>query len=386
MGDMESLKRTRAAVFLSYFFLGFVFSSWASRIPEIKTALGLSDGQFGKVLFAMPVGQLLCLQVSGKLVGRLGSRAVLPIALPVYAIGLVLLGLAPNPTALAAALFLFGVLGNLASIAINTQGVLTEKLFGRSIMASFHGGWSTAGFAGGLVGLLVVNLHLTPWIHFALVLALVTAVVVAIRNSLVPGASVPAPAQAGPKSRDPWLLQLGLIGFCSMATEGAMFDWSGVYFKDVVHAPASLVVLGYTSFMVMMASGRFLGDRVLARLGRRDTLRLSGVVMSAGLFASVLFPQMVPCALAFMVVGLGVSNVIPSVYSLAGQSPNHNPSVALATVSSVSFLGFLMGPPLIGTVAAYSSLRYSYAIIACFGLGVTLLVSRSKLIEVRTSN
>ena len=368
---------TRRAVFLFYFLLGFVFSSWASRIPEIKTSLHLDDGQFGRVLFALPVGQLLCLQVSGKLVGRCGSQAVLPWALPAYAAVLLGLGLASSPAELGLCLFLFGITGNLASISINTQGVLTEKLFERPIMASFHG--------GGLTGLAMINLAVAPRLHFGLVLALALGSVGLARRYLAPGGVEPRHSEVGaiekPRGRDPLLFQLGLIGFCSMATEGAMFDWSGVYFKDVVHAPASLVVLGYTSFMVMMATGRFLGDRLLNGLGRRNALRLSGLVMSSGLFLAVLCPLLLPCTLAFMVVGLGVSNVVPSVYSLAGRSRTCNPSVALAAVSSVSFFGFLLGPPLIGSVAAAFSLRYSYALIACFGLGITAMISRTAISE-----
>jgi MFS family permease len=174
------------------------------------------------------------------------------------------------------------------------------------------------------------------------------------------------------------LLQLGFIGFCSMGTEGTMFDWSGVYFKEVVKAPPSLVVLGYTSFMVMMASGRFLADRVVGRFGRLKVMQASGLIVSSGLLLAALFPQLIPCTLAFMLVGVGVSSIIPTVYSLAGQHPRVGPSVALATVSSVSFLGFLLGPPLIGTVATLSSLRTAFALIAGFGLCIPILVSRNR--------
>ncbi|CAN0457983.1 unnamed protein product, partial [Phaeothamnion confervicola] len=239
-----------------------------SRIPDIKTALALSDGALGKVLFALPIGQLLCLQFSGKLVARYGSNRILPFALPGYALSLVVLGLATSPAALALGLFFFGVLGNVASISVNTQGVLAEKLYGRPIMAAFHGAWSMAGFTGGLVGLAAMNLHLSPLTHFLIIMAIVSVIIPSIRSFFAPSepSAEVAKAEPGkPRTRDPILLQLGIIGFCSMATEGAMFDWSGVYFKDVVHAPQSLVILGYTSFMVMMASGRFIADRLLAR-------------------------------------------------------------------------------------------------------------------------
>jgi MFS family permease len=176
-------------------------------------------------------------------------------------------------------------------------------------------------------------------------------------------------------------VQLGIIGFCSMASEGAMFDWSGLYFQDVVDAPASLVILGYTSFMIMMATGRFLADRIISKIGRKRMLQISGVVISSGLFTAVIFPTLVASTIGFMLVGLGVSSIVPTVYSTAGKQNRVPTGIALATVSSVSFLGFLMGPPLIGYIAEAFSLRYSFALIGIFGLGITLMVSRIRAFQ-----
>jgi MFS family permease len=166
-----------------------------------------------------------------------------------------------------------------------------------------------------------------------------------------------------------------------MASEGAMFDWSGIYFKDVVKAPASLVVLGYTSFMIMMATGRFVADFLISKIGRKRLLQICGVMISAGLFTSVFFPYLVPCTLAFMLVGLGVSSIVPTVYSAAGRHSKIPAGIALATVSSVSFLGFLMGPPLIGYISEVAGLRYSFAVIGIFGLGISLMVSRVRALN-----
>jgi MFS family permease len=161
-----------------------------------------------------------------------------------------------------------------------------------------------------------------------------------------------------------------------MASEGGMFDWSGVYFKDVVKAPASLVILGYTSFMIMMAAGRFVADSLVARFGRKRLLQASGMLVSSGLFLSVLLPYIITSTIAFMMVGLGVSSIVPSVYSAAGKQGRVAPGMALATVASVGFLGFLMGPPLIGYVSAAAGLRYSFAVIGICGICITLLVSK----------
>lgn len=380
-------RRARLAVSLVYFSMGLCFSSWASRIPEIKTALQLNDAMFGSILFALPIGQFLMMPFSGKLVTRFASHRVLQFALPAYTIALSTIGLVQSGWQLAIALFLFGVFGNMCNISVNTQGVAAERLYGRPIMATFHGGWSLAGFTGALIGLLLIILKVPPFWHFIIIILLVWIIVRINYPYLVRTQS--AKNKNEPRRKffmkpDGILLQLGIIGFCSMASEGAMFDWSGLYFKDVVNAPPSLVILGYTSFMIMMAAGRFVADYLISKIGRKLLMQICGLMISTGLFTAVIFPYLVPSTIAFMLVGLGVSSIVPTVYSTAGKHTKIPPGIALATVSSVSFLGFLMGPPLIGFIAEAAGLRYSFAVIGVFGIGITLFVSRVKALQNET--
>ena len=377
-------KRIRIAVALIYFCMGLCFASWASRIPDIKTSLHLNDAMLGSILFALPVGQFLMMPFSGKLVTHFGSRRVILFALPLYTICLSNIGLVKAGWQLALALFFFGLAGNMCNISINTQGVSAERLYERPIMASFHGGWSLAGFTGALIGLLMINLKVAPYFHFLTVIMIVWVIVWINHPFLVKGKSgfnKDEPKRKFFSRPDKILLQLGIIGFCSMASEGAMFDWSGVYFKDIVKAPSSLVILGYTSFMIMMATGRFVADYIITKIGRKKLLQICGVMISSGLFISVLFPYLISCTIAFMLVGLGVSSIVPTVYSAAGRHSRVPAGIALATVSSVSFLGFLMGPPLIGYISQMAGLRYSFAVIGIFGMGISLLVSRIKALQ-----
>ncbi|QEL01481.1 MFS transporter [Olivibacter sp. LS-1] len=374
--------RVRLAVSLFYFCQGLAFASWASRIPDIKTKLHLSDGQLGSLLFALPLGQLATMALSGTLVTKFGSKKVLTVAAALYVVALTNLGLASQGWHLGVSLFIFGIIGNMCNIAVNTQGVAAENLFDKPIMSSFHGAWSIAGFTGALVGLLMINLHIAPYLHFWIIAGLVWISILINNKFLVAGVGPASTTKKKLFSKpEGALLQLGVIGFCSMATEGAMFDWSGVYFKDIVKAPQALVPLGYASFMVMMASGRFIGDRLIARLGRKRVLQVSGVLISSGMFLAVLFPYIITAVIAFMLVGLGVATVVPTVYSVAGRNAKVSPGIALAMVSSVSYLGFLMGPPLIGYIAELASLRYSYAVIGVFGLVITLLVAKIRAIN-----
>ncbi len=385
-GDQQSgsynNKQIRMAVSVFFFCQGLCFSAWASRIPDIKGALQLTDAALGSILFALPAGQLTAMPFSGKLVTHFGSKKVLRICLVLYAICLTNMGLATQPWQLAIALFLFGVCGNMCNISVNTQAIGAEKLYGRPIMTSFHGVWSTAGFTGAAISFLLVSQHISPYMHFWIVAITVFIAVVLSQRYLQSGRSSVKPEKkkffSKPNSA---LVQLGIIGFCSMASEGAMFEWSGVYLKQVVGAPEKLTMIGFGAFMVMMASGRFLGDKLIQRFGRKSMLRISGIMVSSGLFISVLFPYLLTTILGFLIVGLGVSSIVPMVYSSAGKIPKIPPGIALASVSSISFLGFLIGPPLIGYIAEISSLRYSFAVIGLLGFGIAMMVSKLKAIH-----
>nr|WP_315400338.1 MFS transporter [uncultured Sphingobacterium sp.] len=375
----QNRNRIRIAVSLFYFCQGLAFASWASRIPIIKERLNLTEGQLGTILLMLPVGQLVTMALSGKLVTTYGSARVLRIVAIIYALILCLIGFAQNAWELGAILFFFGVIGNMCNIAVNTQGVAAEKIFKKSIMSSFHGAWSIAGFTGALIGLLTMNIAVDTIPHFIIIFVLIVINTTINYRYLIPGVATEAKKTSFFSKPESSLVQLGIIGFFSMATEGAMFDWSGVYFKEIVHAPEQFIIVGYASFMVMMALGRFIGDAVISRLGRKRTLQISGILMFVGMMTSVIFPRFYISTLAFMMVGIGVACNVPTVYSVAGQNKKVTPGVALAMVSSISFLGFLMGPPLIGYIAELTSLRYSYGVFAFFGVLMFIMVSKLKV-------
>ncbi len=360
-------RKHRIAVAVFFFIAGFTFASWASRIPHIQASLKLNEAQLGSVLFALPVGLMVSLLIAGALITKLGSRKVLLIAACTYSIVLVLLGLAGSIMQLVICLFIFGMAGNLFNISVNTQAVSVEKLYSRSIMAGFHGIWSLAGFSGAAVGTLMVSMHLQPWQHFIIICCIGITNTFLFANQLIAHTSSSSnqPAFAWP---DKTILHFGIIAFGCLVCEGTMFDWSGVYFKKVVHAPLQLTTLGYAAFMGCMAAGRFVADKVVMKIGSKKVLQYSGVVIAAGLALAVIFPTVTMATVGFMLVGFGVSSVVPIVYSRAGQSKTLNAGQALAAVSTVGFAGFLIGPPMIGFVAEASSLRWSFAVIALIGL------------------
>lgn len=377
--SLRAPRAYRLALSVFFFIQGLVFASWASRIPDIKESLRLSDAALGGLLLALPAGQMAGMGLSGYLVSRFGSRLIMLIAAFLYPGALLLLGAANNLVLLAGALVLFGLCGNMINIAANTQAVGVEALYRRSILASFHGLWSLAGFTGGLLGALMVGQHQTPLVHYAIVFVL-TMLLIAISAAYVLPRD--APKKSGSNSifvkPDRNIMLLGLITFACMICEGTMFDWSGVYFDQVVHAPVEWSRLGFIGFMSAMAGGRFAADYFITRFGAKAMLQFSGLTILSGLLLSVVLPTIVPATIGFLLVGLGVASVVPLSYSIAGRSKTIAPGVALAMVSSIGFLGFLLGPPLIGFVAEGFGLRWSFALIAVLGLGTTLLAGSVK--------
>ena len=363
----------RLAVAATFLLQGLCFSSWAARIPTVQHQLGLSEAELGGVLLAVPVGSLASLPLTGWLVARFGSRRLSQLGVLLYALGLPLLGLATTVPQLLGALVLFGLASNMANISINTQAVGVEGLYGQSIMATFHGIWSLAGFAGAALGTFMIARGVAPLPHFLVVSGAVLLGLLVARPFLLPQ-DAPRPADAPIfVLPDKSLLLLGVLAFCSLLCEGTMFDWSGVYFRKVVHAGPAFVGLGFAAFMAMMAAGRFVADWFTDRFGRRRTLVLSGLLEAAGLLVAVIWPGVVPATVGFMLVGLGVSAVVPLVYGAAGKSTTMSAGVALAAVTTVGFAGFLLGPPLIGLIAGATSLRVSFSLIALMGLAVAAL-------------
>jgi MFS family permease len=367
----------RLAVSASFLLQGLCFSTWASRIPTIQQKLHLSETALGGVLLAVPVGLIASLPITGWLVAKYGSRNLTVISVLLYSGVLPLLGLAQTTTQLMAALVLYGFGSNMANISVNTQGVGVEALYGKSILATFHGVWSLAGFLGAALGTGMIGWGIPPLQHFTLMALVIWVGVALMRPYLVP-ADAPSPAdQPLFVLPDKSLMLLGVLAFCSLLSEGTMFDWSGVYFKKIVLAEKAWVGLGFAAFMSMMATGRFIADEFANRFGRGRTLQVSGLLTTSGLALAVIFPTLVMTSIGFMLVGLGVSSVVPLVYSAAGKSRTMPAGVALAAVSTVGFAGFLLGPPLIGLVAGATSLRVSFAIIAFMGLAVAALARRA---------
>lgn len=371
-------KNSRVAVSAVFFVYGLTFASWASRIPTIQQKLGITDGVLGLVLFALPAGLFFCLPFSGWIINRVGSRKVVITTGIIYTTLLLFIGLAQSLPQLILVLFAFGFFSSLLNIAINTQAAGVELHYEKPIMASFHGMWSLAGFAGAAIGALMLGYGIDPFYHFLLIFLLMMLIIGLSSSNMIS-------TDVGQKSSrfsfvmpDKPLMKLGIIAFCSLICEGTMFDWSGVYFLKVVKAEPAWVGAGYTAYMIAMASGRFIADWLTHKIGVQRVLQLSGTLTVLGLLISVLFPYLFPAIIGFLIVGLGVSSVVPLAYSAASKSKTMSPSLALSTVTTIGFFGLLVGPPIVGLIAGATNLKIAFTFLIVMGCSVFILSSIGK--------
>ena len=365
-----TLQTRRIGISLFFFFYGFSFASWASRIPTIQQTMGLTETGLGAVLLAMPVGSFLTLPFSGYLVSKIGSRTVVIFSCIVYACMLSVIGFAHQIWMLTLGMFLFGSSGNMMNIAINTQAIALEKLYGRTIISSFHGMWSAAGLAAAFTGTWLMGKAFPVGLHFAVVSTLCILVFITCVPLLLTDAPKLATRTPLFPKPDRTLAGLGTIAFCSMICQGAMFDWSGVYFKKEVTSNLAYIGFGYTAFMISMTVTRFITDWINHHLGFRNVISWCGVFTTAGLLVTVYYPSVLPATIGMLMVGIGVSPIVPLVFSAAGKTRQANPALAIAAVSTIGFLGLLIGPPLIGFIAGWSSLKTSFIVLTLFGISI----------------
>lgn len=366
--------QTLAAISTFFFTLGLSFASWAARIPDISHKLQLSPAALGTVLLALPVGSLTSLMPAGWLVSRFGSRPVTLYAQLVLAGLLPLLGLAPTPWLLAIVLFGFGFFNDFVNIGINTQVVQFESLRQRTVMSFCHGMFSVGTFAGAALGGLALWLQLSTGLHFVLITGLLLGLVAFFQGHLIgrdaPHRAPEAPLLAWP---DGPLLLLGLIALCCMLAEGAMADWSSLYYQQW---GGKIAAVGYGAFTFTMAAGRLIGDRLTRYFGSRKLLFLNGLGIGTGIGLAMAFPTPPLILIGFMLVGIGVATVVPLVYSAAGRSTTMSAGMALAAVSTVGYTGFLMGPPVIGYLAEAFTLRWAWGLVGGLGFVIVLLSRR----------
>lgn len=357
--------KQRVSLSAFFFLSGFCFSSWAARIPTIKTAFGFNEAELGTILLAMPISSLIGLPFSGWLITKFDSRVPLSITFVIYAICLALISFANTTVTLVVAIFLFAFCMRILNISMNTQAITLQKYFERKINGSFHGLWSTGGIVGVGYTTLMVAMDIPITTH------LLSVSVIAILSTLVCYRFLLRNDKSTTGNKltfgkpDPYILHLGLLVFFAAICEGGMFDWSGIYFQEVVRV--DIFTSGYLIFMAFMALSRFLSDRIIDRIGMPATYVLSALFIFSGIGLATLFPSFWPAMTGFSLVGFGTAAVIPMTYTLAGASKKYSPGMAISIIATYGIVGMLIGPPMIGYLAHAFNLRVSFIAFAFAG-------------------
>jgi MFS family permease len=365
---MELKNKQRIFLSLFFFLSGVCFSTWASRIPTIKSNFNYNEAELGTLLLFMPISSLIGLPISGWLVSRFDSRVPLTFGFCLMSVALFFIGIAPTTFALVCAVCVFSFSLRILNIALNTQSITLQKQFDRKINGSFHGLWSTGGIVGVGFCTLLIALDIDMKIHLLIVSSLTLITTIFAYRFLLTNDRATAGNKLALRKPDPYIVYLGLVIFMAAICEGGMFDWSGVYFKQVVRV--EIFTWGYLIFTICMALSRFASDKIVERIGMPRTYIVSACFIVTGIMLAVIFPTFWLSMAGFCLVGLGTASVVPMTFTLAGGSQKYSPGMAISLIATYSIVGMLIGPAMIGYLAQAFSLRVAFLAFALAGLMV----------------
>jgi predicted MFS family arabinose efflux permease len=377
--------KSRASISLLFFLCGINFASWATRIPDFKEKLHLTDSELGTILLGLPIGSLISLPLAGWLITKYESKWICLTAIVMYIFIMPILGYSPNSFGLFIALFLFGMAGDILNIAMNTQVVTLEKSMNKTIMSSFHALFSLGLMLGAFCGGIILNYKVSSFNHLLFIGGLNFLSIPFFLSNLLPDHfKISNGSLEGKKNSffdlGPHLLTLSFIAFCGMLCEGAMADWITLYFKESNFISTFPTTIGFTSFALSMVIGRSMGDYITKLFSIRNILTLNGILISLGLLITLMTSNEYTMIFGCLIAGLGISTIIPIIYSEAGRSKNISPSVAIASVSTIAYVGFLVGPVFIGYLSDYWGLNKALYLLVLLGI-IASFLSKFKLTD-----
>ncbi len=364
----------RYALMTMYFFSGFVFATLFSRLPAIQQIYSFDYAHLGLPQLCMSVGSLLCMPVCANLANKYGSNRLTMMGYMV-AFVFVLLPIMPSQYLLFPVCMAYGVFASLFDIAINGNSILVERAYKRSILAKFHAIYYVGTCVGALTAIVFISFKLDASIHFSVASTLVVCELCFLRPFLMRETPKKEVVAKGfhflfPKGL---LLYIAFIALFSRVIEGVVSSWSTQYMNQVVTLPENFAPVGLAVYAAFMALGRFMGDMVRARYHEPFILMICSLVAMAGLglmISSTSFPLSV---LGLLVTGLGMSCLVPVIYSLSGTQPDVSPGTGIAMVNTISGTGFLFGPFLVGMIANAFDLRMSFFYVLMLGVGMSCL-------------
>ncbi|AUH00752.1 MFS transporter [Prodigiosinella confusarubida] len=363
----------RVATRTIFFVTGMAMGLWGALVPYAQLRTHAEAGELGLLLLCLGAGSLLSMLGSGKIIGHFGCRNVIIAAVVMYCLTLPLLATFSDIWLLAMSLFIFGMGIGLADVAVNVQGTMVEQAAGKPLMSGFHCLWSVGGIVGAGGGSLLLSSGVTPQGSTFFVVALVILGTAYSLRSLLPfGAHEEDSAEGQPKARPNFrlILMAVMMMICFMA-EGAVLDWSGVFLASERGLALEYAGWGFAVFAIVMSLMRFTGDAIVSALGRKRVLVVGGILGIAGYLMVVLLPGWILPICGFALVGVGVANIAPVLFTLVGQEKVMPVNMSVAMVATLGYLGILGGPALIGFIAHFSSLYVAFSSVAAAFLIIT---------------
>ena len=376
--------RARWAVAAMFTANGFVMGAWAPQIPLLLPRHGIAEGTLGLLILVLGLGAVGSMLFAGRLIARFGGRRVLSVFSLALIPALPAVVFSPSIPVLAVFMAAFGAMAGCMDVAMNAQAVEVERRLHRAIMSSSHGFWSLGGFVGGGAGSFLiaqfgseVQSLVTAGVTAGLVFAAMPFLLPTAQAAPVAAHATGTPARPHLLPRDLRLWLLGFMAFFSMVPEGAVLDWAAIYLQKELGSDAFRSGLAFACFAGAMAVMRFAGDHVRNRFGAVRTLRVSGLIGAAGLMGGAMAPSDGVAIASFALAGLGVANMVPIMFSAAGNHPRVPSAVAISTVTMVGYCGILVAPASIGWVAEHVGFRPTYAALSLLLVVVALLASRT---------
>ncbi len=349
---------------------GFAMAAWAPLVPFVKLRLDISDGTLGLLLLCIGAGSTFSMPLTGFLTGRLGCKTVILLASGILCLDLPLLTLMESTAGMAVVLMVFGAAIGMVDVAMNVHAVVVEKASGKAMMSGFHGFFSLGSIFGALAVSALLYFGLTPFQSILLVVVLVALTLIPTsphfwrhtRN----GAD--GPMFVLPRG---WVIFLGLLCFVMFMTEGSMLDWSALYLATERGVSTHQAGIGYAVFSIAMTAGRLTGDRIINAMGRYKVLLFGSLCASLGMVLLVSVDNLWVAGVGFIMTGFGASNLVPIMFSAAGNQTAMPANLAIASVTTLGYAGILAGPALIGFIAQLSSLSVALSCVAALLLLVT---------------
>jgi len=375
-------RRARWAVAAMFLANGFVMGAWAPQIPLLMPRHNVTESALGLLILVLGLGAVSAMLFAGRLISLYGGRRVLSLFSLALIPVLPMVVFSPNLWALALFMAVFGAMAGCMDVAMNAQAVVIERRLDSAIMSSSHGFWSLGGFIGGSAGAWVIA-HWGSEVQSILTAGIVAAIVLAAMPFLLADApqAVAAETTAAPKTKlfpkDFHLWLLGFLALASMVPEGAILDWAAIYMQKELGSDVFVSGLGFAFFAGAMALMRFLGDTVRNRFGAVRTLRISGWMGAAGMMGGAVAMSDWVVIVSFFVAGLGIANMVPILFSAAGNHPRVPSASAISIVTMVGYCGILVAPSTIGFVAEHLGFRPTYAGLSLVLVLVALLAARA---------